>query len=211
MGGGRLLGGEPPGRVALRSDHQDHPGSRPREQDRRAGKPRQAKFAAPGSLLAWDSRRTTEVGPVQRATKVEPERRVAESGNFSRTRGNFRRAAESTKRYTLCTIRTPRNRLRYQAVSAKPSIRRAIRPQNVCKLAHLDHRPLVGKSMLGANFSPGASVGGTCPLVKLGSPPHAAGILTHDCADTGTAIHRLSSRASTRDKERLVPQPGGHR
>ena len=46
MGGGRLLGGEPPGRVALRSDHQDHPGSRPREQDRRAGKPRQAKFAA---------------------------------------------------------------------------------------------------------------------------------------------------------------------
>lgn len=108
MGGGRLLGGEPPGRVALRSDHQDHPGSRPREQDRRAGKPRQAKFAAPGSLLAWDSRPTTEVGPVQRATKVEPERRVAEFPGIFRAPAAISAEPPSPRNATPCAQFAPR-------------------------------------------------------------------------------------------------------
>ena len=108
VGGGRLLGGEPPGRVALRSDHQDHPGSRPREQDRRGGKPRQAKFAAPGSLLAWDSRPTTEVGPGQRATKVEPERRVAEFPGIFRAPAAISAEPPSPRNATPCARFAPR-------------------------------------------------------------------------------------------------------
>lgn len=57
------------------------------------------------------------------------------SSDFSSPRGNFRTAAESTKRYFVCTVCAVPKRLSRQAFSPPTAIRRAIRRHNRCTLA----------------------------------------------------------------------------